>query len=73
MLLEPGQGSGPGVPRRLLPLQRNLRFHHPIVSGVVQAEAEFLTDALHGEIIREDLGSDALELLVAANPEEPAQ
>lgn len=72
MLWQTGKGSTPrrksGLPAepplflsyyRLFSMQVNLRSHQRVAGRAMEAEAEFLTDALHDMILRKYVGGHA--------------
>ena len=63
------EGEAGGRPTLASPLQLDLGFHLSLFRMVVQAEAEFLTDALHAVVVKQDVADDAAEFLLAADLE----
>ena len=48
-------------------LQRDLGFDYAFVERVVQSKSESLANFLHGAILRQDVGRDAIQLLGASD------
>src|SRR5262245_58706209 len=51
----------------------NRRLHHALVRGVVEPEAELLAHALHGGVVRQDVGHDAAEPFLPPDVDKAAQ